>query len=126
MSTSLFETASRLKIRFSYKGLCTVESLWDIPLGDLDALFKALNAELKAESEESLLSTPTKSNRVLHLKVDIIKYICETRQEEKQLAQNQLIRKQQKQKVEELIVKKEESVLEDLTLDQLRDLANRL
>ena len=40
-----FETASRVKSRFNHTGLISVEDLWDIPLEDVDEIFKQLNKE---------------------------------------------------------------------------------
>ena len=41
-STNLFEVAVREQYRFHYKGVQTVEDLWQMGLQDLDSLFKIL------------------------------------------------------------------------------------
>lgn len=65
---NIFELATRQKLRFaSAKGDLTTEQLWDLPLlissptrdvkVDLDTLARSINHELKAQAEESFVST---------------------------------------------------------------------
>ena len=57
----IFETGSRLKVRFDYKGVCVVEDLWDIPLEAADNIFKELsyltNASVVNIVENVIIST---------------------------------------------------------------------
>ena len=39
-----FEIAIRNKYRFPYKGMITIEDLWDLSVTQLDGIFKTLNA----------------------------------------------------------------------------------
>ena len=41
--TNIFEAATRYKYRFPFKGMISVEDLWDLKLQDLDSVFKLLN-----------------------------------------------------------------------------------
>lgn len=43
--TNIFEAATRYKYRFPFKGMISVEDLWDLKLQDLDSVFKLLNKE---------------------------------------------------------------------------------
>ena len=52
---NIFERATRMSLRFNFKGLISVEDLWDLSLQDLDSIYKILNSKLKQSSEESLL-----------------------------------------------------------------------
>ena len=54
---NLIESATRSKMRFPFKGMISVEDLWDLSLTNLDSVFKTLNAEVKKFEEESLLHT---------------------------------------------------------------------
>ena len=44
---NIFERAVREKTRFNYKGLISVEDLWDLSLEKLDAIWCELEAELE-------------------------------------------------------------------------------
>ena len=83
----LFIKASRKKIRFSYKGLATTEDLWDLPVTELDGIYKSLNAKAKLTKEESLLETKTDGDEELMLQIEIIKYIVSVKLEEKKEAE---------------------------------------
>lgn len=79
-----FETATRNKYRFpSHVGMISVEDLWDLPLNQLDNVYKKLNAELKKGEEESLLST-SEPNETLTDKIAIVKHIFTVKSQEKQ------------------------------------------
>ena len=56
MEKNLFEIATRNRYRFTYKGVMTVEDLWDLNVEALDAIFKALNRNKKTADEDSLLA----------------------------------------------------------------------
>lgn len=81
-SKNLFEVATKNKFRFPYRGLITVEDLWDLPVTELDSVFKALNSEMKESKEESLLNTKSEADVVLENKIKIVKYIVSVKLEE--------------------------------------------
>ena len=58
----IFEKATREKTRFAYKGFLSVEDLWDLPLMDLDRIFKSLNGKLRMTKEDSLLEIKDKAD----------------------------------------------------------------
>ena len=64
---NLFEVASREKFRFPFKGMVSVEDLWDLSVTNLDQVFKALNSELKQAKEESLLDVRSKQDTELDM-----------------------------------------------------------
>jgi len=122
----MFEKAARLKLRFNYKGLCTVEDLWDLPLRSLDFLFKDLNSTLKAQKEESLLEVKSSEDEITELKIAIIKHIVLTRQQEQKqkAAEAEIISK--KQKILEIIAAKQDAGLQDMSLEDLNKLYETL
>ena len=71
----MFEIASRTKMRFPFKGMVSVEDLWDLSVRDLDSVFKTLNAQAKKVQEESLLATKTKEDETLAIQIEIVKQI---------------------------------------------------
>ena len=63
---NIFEMATRNKFRFPYKGLISVEDLWDLSHVQLDSIYKNLNKEIKQTQEESLLSAKNSEDAELH------------------------------------------------------------
>lgn len=116
---NLFEGAVRAKYRFPFKGQITAEDLWDLPLQDLDRVFKALNAEAKLSQEESLLNTPDKKTETLQRKIEIVKHIVAVRQAETQALKDAADRKAQKQRIMEIIARKEDEALQSMTKEEL-------
>ena len=115
----LFATATRNKVRFaSVKGLLSTEDLWTLTLEQLDVIAKDLNKELK-ETEVSFISS-TKTNEILQLKFDVVKFIIDVKlaeKEEKKLKAEKLAKKNQ---LLELINNKENEKLQSLSLDELK------
>jgi hypothetical protein len=123
---SMFEQASRLKVRYNYKGLCTVEDLWDAPLTSLDIIFKGLNAQMKAQKEESLLETRSKEDELLALKIGIVKHIVEVRVAEQKAHADKVATAEKKQKLLGLIAEKQDESLRSMTVEELTNLVNSL
>ena len=94
----MFEKASRLQLRFHHRGLCSVEDLWVLPLEDLDHIFKALNAERKAQTEESLLDVRSPEDEITDLRIAIVKHIVKVRLEEQKAREELAERAAEKRK----------------------------
>lgn len=127
---NMFEQASRNKLRFDTKvGLLTVEDLWNLPLTSktkacLDDIAIALNNELKSTGE-SFVSTSTK-DPVTELKFEIVKYIIQTRMDENKRKLEAEQKRAKREQINELIARKEAGALENLSLEELKELANQL
>ena len=80
--TNIFEAATRYKYRFPFKGMISVEDLWDLKLQDLDSVFKLLNKEKKQSDEESLLQVKSEADQALENKIQIVKFIVQVKQVE--------------------------------------------
>lgn len=123
MSTNLFEQATRQKLRFeSTAGLLSVEDLWVLPLEsankpNLDAIAVELNRQLKG-TDESFVSTG-KKNKVLDLKFEIVKYIIEVRVAENTARLEESARLAKRTKLAELIARKQDQSLENMSLEEL-------
>lgn len=131
----LFQLAARKKFRFtSPKGELTVEDLWDIPLtstggkANLDDVAKALYVQVKSTAEAVSFVNPTgtAANAELQAKFDLVKNIIETRVKERDEAASEAQRRLEKQRLLELIAKKEDQSLENETVEQLRARVEKL
>ncbi len=103
MVENIFEFASRHRLRFSYKGSISTEDLWNLSLTELDSIFKTLNKQFKTSQEESLLETKSEENKVLEVKIAIVKYIVAAKQKEAEEKLQAEERKKRKQKIMEVI-----------------------
>ena len=123
---NMFEVATRSKFRFPYRGLVTVEDLWDISVEGLDTVFKKLNSQLKTVTEESLLQKRTKEDAEIHLQIEIIKYIVSTKLKE---ANSKLRAKEvaeEKQKIMEILASKQDEDLKNKTPEELEKMLTDL
>ena len=76
-NNNIFETATRNKFRFAYKGSISTEDLWDLSIKELDELYKQLKSVSKQAKEEGLLLAKTSLEREIDTKLDIVKYVFE-------------------------------------------------
>lgn len=124
--TNVFEMATRLKFRFPFRGMISVEDLWDLSVEQLDTVYKALNKDVKQAQEDSLLSGPRVGDADLNAKIEIVKYIFQVKQteeaERKAAADNAIKRK----RIKEILAKKQDNALENMTEDQLQALLSEL
>ena len=116
----MFEIATRTKMRFPFKGLVSVEDLWDLSVKDLDSIFKTLNAQVKKSQEESLLATKTKEDETLAAQIEIVKHIVKTKLEEAETAKQSKELKEKKQKIMEIIAAKQDESLHNASVEELQ------
>lgn len=123
---NIFEQATRVALRFaSNKGDLTTEQLWGLPLQsksgfDLDTVAKTANAALKQVDEESFVETrqnPAKAE--LKLKLDIVKHIIAVRLAENEAARTAADRKAKKDRLLEILAKKDDAALEGMSREDL-------
>lgn len=127
MSTNeLFIIATRCKYRFPYKGLITIEDLWDLTPTALDSVFKELNAKLKRTGEESLLQTEDKETAVLKRQIEIIKYILNIKLEEGKAREQAAANAAKRQHIMDILASKEDQALQNMSADDLRKMLTEL
>jgi hypothetical protein len=124
MEVNIFEYAVRNKVRFPFRGLISVEDLWDLSLANLDSIYKSLNKQAKQSDEESLLSTKTNVDTELEIKINIVKHIVSTKLEERKARENETMKKIQKQKIMSAIAAKEDEVLQNSSIEDLKKMLN--
>lgn len=116
----MFEFALRNKVRFPYKGMISVEDLYDLSAKELDSVFKTLNAQVKKSQEESLLATKTKEDETLSTQIEIVKHIFNTKLAEAEAIKQNKELKEKKQVLLGLIAEKENEELKSKSADELR------
>lgn len=124
--TNIFEKAIREKLRFHYKGVVSVEDLWDLGIEELDSIYKSINSFLQKQKEDSLLDKKSKKQDTLELKIEIIKYIVRTKQKEIEEKEKALTRKQEREKLLSIIEEKEDEKLKNMSIDELKKRIERI
>ena len=119
MSKNLFEIATRNNYQFPFRGMINVIDLWDLPLTDLDSIFKTLNAEIKRSEEESLLNTKSTEDEEISNKIDIVKYIVSVKLAEKKAREDDKKNAEMRQRLLEIKAKREDAALENLSDEEL-------
>lgn len=118
-----FEVATREKYRFPYKGVISVEDLWDLSCDQLNVVFKTLNKEKKNVNEESLLDMRQSAADVtLTNMIDIVKYVFNAKQLEAQARREAADKHAKNQIIMGLIKEKENEALKSLSIDELKKL----
>ena len=126
MEKNLFEIAVRDKFRFAFRGMISVEDLWDLKLEQLDEVYKNLMIEIKKANEESLLKSKTKDQTALEMKVDIVKHIVNYKIKETETKEQEIKRKAQKQKILEILNEKENQDLQNMSVEELKEMLNNI
>lgn len=116
---NLFESATRSKMRFPFKGMISVEDLWDLSLTNLDSVFKTLNAEVKRSEEESLLNTKSKEDEEISNKIEIVKYIVSVKLDEKKKREGAKKNAEMRQRLLEIKAKRQDAALENMSDEDL-------
>lgn len=124
---SMFEQASRLKIRFDTpRGFLTVEDLWDLPLTsttgkpNLDDIAKGLNRSLRVITEEtSFVESPAPKDDGLQVAFDIVKHIIAIKVAERTAANDAAKKRETKQKIMAIMESKKNEALAGKSLEEL-------
>lgn len=123
---NIFEYAVRNKVRFPFKGLISVEDLWDLSVTNLDSIYKTLNKQVKQSEEESLLSVKTNVDTELEVQIAIVKHIVSVKLAEQEAREKVAAKKAQKQKIMSIIAAKEDEELQNSSVDDLRKMLDEL
>ena len=122
----MFEYATRNKIRFPFKGLISVEDLWDLSLTNLDSIYKTLNKQVKQSEEESLLNTMTTVDKELDVQIAIVKHIVAVKLAEQEAREKASAKKAQKQKIMAIIASKQDEALQNSSIEDLQKMLDEL
>ncbi len=119
---TLFEKATRKKIRFNTDvGNISTEDLWDLALTTLDATAQRLHAKVSGEATVSFIDAPNTSEayREDKLRFEIIKRVIEVRLGDRERADKVAAAKAQKQRILEIINKKNDKNLKNKSVEEL-------
>lgn len=122
----IFEIATREKFRFPFRGMVSVEDLWDLSPENLDEVFKVLNSQRKKVNEESLLSVGTEEDAELTMKIDIVKYIVDVKLQEREASMKAAEKKEKKQKIMAILNMKQDEDLRNMSSDELKAMLDNL
>lgn len=123
---NIFEYATREALRFPYKGMQSVEDLWQLSVKELDSIYKTLNKQVKQSEEESLLSTKASVDTELEVQIAIVKHIVSVKLVEKEAAEKASAKKAQKQKIMSIIATKQDEALQNSSIDDLKKMLDAL
>jgi len=116
----MFEKASKLKLRFtSDRGLLTTEDLWDMNLSQLNIIAKGLNKEIAKASEEDFLEEESKEDIKLKLMFDVVLYVLHVKKDEAKARKDLMEKKVKRDKILEILAKKQDANLENMSEDDL-------
>ena len=127
---TLFEMATQFKFRYPFKGMITTEDLWDLSLAQLDIVYRNLNKELNAISEDGLLATKSAEEGVkandLKNKLEVVKYIFSTKKAAEELTRMAAENAMQRKRILEVLAKKQDNALENMSEEDLQKMLDEL
>lgn len=119
MPENIFEYAVENKLRFPYKGSIGTEDLYNLSVNELDSIYKNLKREEKKADEDSLLTTQSKEDISLTVKIEIVKTIVAKKlakdEERKKAKEN----KEKREKLLEIKAQRENAALENMSDEEL-------
>lgn len=116
----IFKYAVKNKLRFNYKGVCTIEDLYDIPLTSLDRMYGELKKQQKCFGEDSLLNKKSSEEKEVGIKIEIIETIVADRLADIDKAKKAQQTHDRNRRIAEIIADKEDASLREMSLEDLK------
>ena len=116
------------KLRFEYKGLISIEDLFDLSLDDLDAIYKNLKKETneyKQYSADSLLEKDDEKDETyeeLQLKIDVVTAVFNHLKKQQEELQRKIALQNQRDKILGIIADKQDEELSNKSISELKEL----
>lgn len=130
---NIFEQAARKKLRFStVQGSLTVEDLWDMSLQttngrvSLDDIARSAYRQIQDRKIGSFVVETPNADEAMQLTFDLVKHVIDVRLAERDAAALAAANKEKKQKLLEILARKEDEGLSALSVDELRTQINAL
>jgi hypothetical protein len=122
----IFEQASRMKIRFMYRGVITTEDLWDLPVQELDQIFREINSKIRASREESLLIPTEKPDEILATKAAILRHVVSMKLAEAEARKTEAEKKARREKILAILAEQQDAGLRQKSPEELKKLLEEL
>ena len=117
----MYKKALKMKLRFATtKGKLTTEDLFDLSLTDLNNIAIALDKKLSETPRKSFISDITPDTEEDELRFNIVKDVINTKLIERSNAQNAKAKAAEKAQLLEILHRKENQALENLSVDELK------
>ena len=125
--TNLFEIATRERYRFPYHGLIGVEDLWGLPKTELNNIYKYLMGKRRENETDSLMDEMTsRANEALDNEIEIVKYIFQYKEEQENAKIREKEKAEKKQRILELMAKKQDDELAEKSIEDLEAMLKEL
>lgn len=118
--SDIFKNAVKKKYRWNFRGLCTVEDLWDLNVENLDDIYKSLKKQQKDNSGESLLTTVSKEDKIIEEKIEIVKAIVIDKLAATEKAKNAAKKRRENQRILEIMADKKDAALKEKSIEELQ------
>lgn len=121
---SIFEQASRLRLRFDLQGQITTEQLWTANYDTLVEYEASLadTVESYGKTTRRVKTRRTKEQELNELRLAIVSHVLNVRDEEAEAAVKAAESKAQRENILELIQRKRNQALEQMSLEDLEKL----
>lgn len=124
--SDIFEKAARKRLRFSSgKGSVNTEDLYTLPMETLDKIAIDLDAELSTSGRKSFIKDTTRESSVVRLKFDVVKRVIDYRLEQKAKKEEREKLVSERQKILEIIQRKQNQSLEASSMEELTALLEK-
>lgn len=125
--SNIYKAAAMSKMRFQTpRGLLAVESLYDLPLPELDEVAKDTNKKLKELSEDSFISPVKAAQTDLALRMEVLKDIITTRLELLEAKKKEKDSKARKQRILEIMAEKQDESLKGKSMEELAKMLDEI
>lgn len=116
---TLFREATRLKLRFPYKGLISTEDLWDLNENQLDSIYRELSAKQREVVGGGLINADNSEAATLTLQMKVVEEVFEYKRMAAEDARNASAKKAKRQKVLAALAAKKDEELMNKSVEEL-------
>lgn len=116
---TIFRDATRLKLRFPYKGLISTEDLWDLDENQLDSIYRELSANQRELVGDGLINSTSTESDTLALQMKVIEEVFGYKRMVAEDARNASAKKAKRQKVLAALAAKKDEELMNKSVEEL-------